>query len=476
MHPEISGHLEQAINLVHPQELSMHSFVLSLAFVVLLAGCSTPDAQRRLHAAEEALDTHGPITSLFHSSLYYPAEQALQYDGYVVGIEKSPRDAISSPSDILVAAPAGVGMSDAQAKDKLNDGKLLYVSHIIESKASAAAQLGSWQANCAQYNLYEFQEKPQLIAKCPDAPVRKYAAKTAFASSWDALAGLREALKVKADRTRYSHLLVIVMGWNTPQDEAVRNFNSIVNSMAIAAPTGFRPLVIGVTWPSMWASAWIDPVFKAVSFPYKAADADELGLTWLGVLLHNTVQPARDNGLPVVVIGHSFGSRAASLAACAGPAIYQTQPLARKQLDHLINLQGAFLSRRLFSEDDKGLHFPERCPNIRNIILTASAYDTAIEAPFWGTYAGDERSFSRHCKGAERKLKCASVDATGALTDYPGNPASHILYVDASMLIRENAYGTGGGAHSDIYRKEHGALLHKLISQGDSAPHQAASK
>jgi len=454
----------------------MHAFALSLVLAVLLAGCSTPDAQRRLHAAEQTLDTGGPITSLFHSSLYYPSEQALQYDGYMIGIEKSPREAISVPSDILIAAPQSVGMSDAQAKDKLNDGKLLYVSHIIESKASTAAQLGNWQANCTHYNLYEFQEKPQLIAKCPDAPAHTYMAKTAFASSWGALAGLRENLKTKADRKRYSHLLVIVMGWNTPQDEAVRNFNSIVNSMAAAAPAGFRPLVIGVTWPSMWASAWIDPVFKVVSFPYKAADADELGLTWLGVLLHDTVQPARDNGLPVVVIGHSFGSRAASLAACAGPAIYQSQPLARKPLDHLINLQGAFLSRRLFSEDDKGLHFPERCPNVRNIILTASAYDTAIDIPFWGTYAGDERSFARYCKGDDRKLKCASANAAGELTNYPGNPASHILYVDASMLIREKAYGTGGGAHSDIYRKEHGTLLHKLISQGESAPRLETSK
>lgn len=439
-----------------------HLLILSLT---LLAACGSPQSQRRLHEAERTLDTHGPITSLFHSNLYYPSEQNLQHDGYIIGIEKSPREVISVPADLQISAMDDAGLSIGKARDKLNDGKLLYISHIIESGA-----------NCAVYNLYEIQlEPPQIISKCVDAALIPPASKTAFRDSWAALDHLKAKIKQKTTSGKYSHILVIVMGWNTAQQVAVRNFNSIVNSLKHKAPPGFSPLVIGVTWPSMWANPWLDPIFKVASFPSKAADADELGLGWLGVLLHDTVQPAREQKLPVMVVGHSFGSRAASMAACVGPIIHRGTPLPRARLEHLINLQGAFLSTRMFGGDDKGIHFPERCPNVANVVLTASEFDTANNLPFWGVYAGDDRSYKDNCAGAERKLKCASADARGAIHYLPGNPPSHILYVDATALIRENAYGTGGGAHSDIYRNEHGAFLRNFLWPEATRQSHAAS-
>ncbi|EOV8180916.1 hypothetical protein ACOIQQ_005466, partial [Raoultella planticola] len=39
----------------------------------------------------------------------------------------------------------------------------------------------------------------------------------------------------------------------------------------------FRPLVIGITWPSYWSTGLVN----VVSYPNKANDADELGLIWL---------------------------------------------------------------------------------------------------------------------------------------------------------------------------------------------------
>jgi hypothetical protein len=36
---------------------------------------------------------------LFHSSLYYPAAIRLQFDGFLVGIEKSPRERIAAAGE-----------------------------------------------------------------------------------------------------------------------------------------------------------------------------------------------------------------------------------------------------------------------------------------------------------------------------------------------------------------------------------------
>ena len=169
--------------------------------------------------------------------------------------------------------------------------------------------------------------------------------------------------------------------------------------------------------------------------------------------------------VPITVIGHSFGSRAASVGACIGPAIFERTPeLTPARIANLVNLQGAFQVSRLFGDSDKGMHFPDACSNVDNVILTASDKDNAMDTAFWGLYAGDERSFARHCP-PDAKINCVRADSHGGITPLSAPPKSHITYVDASELIRENAYLSGGGAHSDIYRKEHGVLLNRLLTR-----------
>jgi len=184
----------------------------------------------------------------------------------------------------LTACASDSGVDQGAAQRLLDDGKVLFVSHILQVAKGAAPA-------CAIYNAYAFQSAPQLVAPCWGALAADQPSH-AYQNSWDALDHLRAALDARlADPTGYSHVLVIAMGWNTGQEEAVRNFNSLTNAALNAAAPGFKPLVIGVTWPSKWASAWLDPVFKLASFPNKAHDADELGGTWLGVLLHDTLTP-----------------------------------------------------------------------------------------------------------------------------------------------------------------------------------------
>jgi hypothetical protein len=439
---------------------------LAVLSLLLLAGCGTVP-ERRLEPVERVLKTDGTTTMLFHSSLYYPTELSLRFDGYLIGIEKSPRDVISSPCEVNVMPILAAKLTEEAAKKKIVDSKLLYISHIIENKSERGGI-----DNCTIYNAYNqvgHSSIKQLTPPCSEALSAPIPVKSAFKNSWRALdqleSAMRQRMRQRIANGKYTDIVVITMGWNTVQEEAIRNFNSIVTNLKASAGPNFNPLVLGVTWPSQWESDWFNPIYKFFSFPVKSADADELGLTWLGVLLHKTI-PGIQSNLPVTVIGHSFGSRASSVAACIGPAIYENSGKAElAKIDNLVNLQGAFLSSRLFGEKDqkdRGMYYPNGCKNVTNIVLTSSVHDTAMNSAIWGIYAGDERSYKRHCT-QDASINCVHADAQGNICYITKQPTSNITYVNANELIRENAYLSGGGAHSDIYRKEHGVLINKLI-------------
>lgn len=87
-----------------------------------------------------------------------------------------------------------------------------------------------------------------------------------------------------------------------------------------------------------------------------------------------------------------------------------------------------------------------------------------------GGYAGDARSYAEICSNTNTLIRCAFADHHGNLFGVSGPARSNITYIEASSLISENAYLSGGGAHSDIYRKEHGRLIYQLMRQGKTPP------
>ncbi|WP_426415195.1 hypothetical protein [Aestuariirhabdus sp. LZHN29] len=445
----------------------------TLLLCALVTACSS-GPQRALETPETILETNNETTMLFHSVLYYPSEISLNAPGFIVGVEKSPVRTITRGGDILVVDKHEAGLSQQQARSEIVDSKILYVSHIVENKGREFG-LG----NCTLHNAYRQPEDnttQQLVAPCKGMQPVPISPHQAYKKSWAALekleARIRSRIKQSSapGQTPFTHILVTTMGWNTVQEEAVRNFNSIIKNIRLAAGEDFHPLVIGVTWPSQWQSSWLGPLLKMVSFPVKARDADELGLTWLGVLLHDTL-PKADSALPVVVIGHSFGSRASSIATCVGPAIHPEQgaTISTQSFSQLtlINLQGAFQVDRLLGKGgDRKIIFPERCRNASSIYLTASKHDKAMDTAFWGVYAGNDKSYKKVCDVAPQLFNCLKADNRGLLNRRHLN-GSHVTYINASDLIEQNAYLSGGGAHSDIYRREHGVLMWQLISASD---------
>lgn len=459
-----------------------------LIVCLLLQGC-TNAPQRRLASAEKQLSTDGETTMLYHSVLYYPDELSLRFDGYLIGVEKSPRDLVSTPQSVKVSPPSEKTLKTS-TDALLNQPKLLYISHILREQAQPQS---AENHTCALYNLYQRLEpaQSQLVEPCAEQNMLPMAVTQrrcqdkevcGYDDSWDALKLLKQSmiqrLVTQANTGKpYSDIVVIVMGWNTVQEEAIRNFNSIMLNVKRSAPADFNPLVIGVTWPSQWSSSWIEPIYRLTSFPTKAGDADELGLSWLGVLIQQTLPEvkaalpqAQQAQLTTSLIGHSFGSRASNVAACFGPAIYQDhyQP-PTAGIDNLINLQGAFKLTQL-TDNATSTSATVFCPLVKQVALTASINDQAMSKAPGGGYAGDARSYADTCSNTNTLIRCAFADHHGNLFGVSGSARSNITYIEASSLISENAYLSGGGAHSDIYRKEHGRLIYQLMRQGKTPP------
>jgi hypothetical protein len=446
-----------------------------LALLALQVGCNHP---RYYADAEYALTTHAFFTSEGHFAAYYPAEIALQFPGYLLGIEMGERAALVGDGDLIVERPLKAGTSMLRLADTLRDGKsngesrfetdlVPFVSHVIRYTGQA---LGA--GNCALYSAYQ-SASAELLEFCGGrrqpqmGDVSRY--RTAFADSWSAIDTLKQALDSDAASGRYTHLVVAMMGWRTPQEEAIRNFNSLMRSIHLAAPADFRPLFIGITWVGPWSGRWLDPLVEMAAYGNIADLADTLGLTWVGVLADEIVLPL-SRQLPVTWITHSFGARAATTATCIGPVIRRdAAPYAQPAgaIERVIGFQSAFSlkrfdpERRHFYED---VHFPNDCDRARSIVLTTSKYDTATTTILWADLAGNYRYFKSFCrKNAGTLASCTEVDETGAING-AYDPRMKLLYLDASGLIRFRAPRTDGGAHSDIFRPAAGRLIWNLMA------------
>jgi hypothetical protein len=454
----------------------------ALALFPLLCACSHP---RYYVSAEQALATEGFFASQGHFAVYYPSEIALDFPGYVVGIELSERTAQLRDGDLVVTVPThsgstierlaielrdGLPQPDAVTRSSWGRGQVPVISQVLRYTGNP---LGV--GNCALHSLYQ-SAGSELMDFCDGERrprIGEWATyQTAFTDSWGAVEVLAKALRKDAASGQYTHLVVAMMGWRTTQEEAIRNFNSLVRTTGMAARGEFRPLFVGITWVGPWGGRWLDPVNEAVSYPEIAELADTLGLTWLGVITEEAVLPLSDK-LPVSFLTHSFGSRAAVTAVCVGPVIRRGQAAPPQapvtgSIDRLIGFQAAlslqrFTDRRHYIYED--VRFPDHCPRARSIVVTTSRHDSAVRTIIWADLAGNYRYFRWFCRRKSGTIvSCAAVSESGAIEgEY--DETMRVLYLDASKVIRYTAPGTDGNAHSDIFRPPAGQLIWNLISK-----------
>lgn len=206
-----------------------------------------------------------------------------------------------------------------------------------------------------------------------------------------ALEHLEVALAQQMQSADYTHIIVYSTGWNTAPEKSVDRYAESLDAMELASSDAgreFKPLLIGITWPSNWR-------LPVLSYQNKANDADEIGQVWGAYLLNETIPAAMANAgvdgarRPIfVAIGHSFGARA--LATAISSAKFTSWPgkSVEVSLDHLILLQPAFSAARLYSDPTRpgGSHF-RYYPNIEelagSVIATSSGNDGAVVLAFW---------------------------------------------------------------------------------------------
>lgn len=461
----------------------IYRVIVGSILFVSVVGCSSVPS--RLHEAEATLGTDAGHAEQFHALVYYPQEHALRYPGLIVGIEKSSAKLIKEEARNLLIQSSSSN-SESEKTDKWlvgmlkDDSKSMFISHVVDSNKGDVPTL--------IHNAYECKTESAGSDKktiCPGF------------DSWKAIARVDEKLRAALKPTpigeeKYTHVIFLTMGWNTNQVEAVQNFNSLVRELsANAAPGSFNPYVVGVTWPSQWDSGWFGTAYRGSSLGNKANDADEVGAGWLGAVLRYGVLPAtRASKAKVIVIGHSFGARATSHAVCRGTLLVPPgaqsadsgKPM-KGDVQWLIGLQGAYSLNR-FSTEGAGLFekigYDPKCEVADNHLFTASKHDVAgkysqqvLGAPFagsigaWNKFLTDPNSRkdgspsfdlykTHHVEGDN--------DASVCLQGASGSDATSFKYVDASEVIKFNSYGTGAGAHSDIYRAQTAKLMWTFLS------------
>jgi len=451
------------------------SFVLSMIFGTVI-GCSGPAGILGTSENEYDIGTLPILDSnlrIYHAALLDPSGIHLDSEGYVIGVEKT---------DGLIGSRR--------------------VTHIIQYGGSPSkTRHGGKMAPdpCVLFSLLS----AGVHAKAENEPIPSC---TQTDDHSDYLNALKTTLLHRLSEEHFSHIIIMVMGWNTDQQEAVKNYNQISDNLYAAARVDdpvnntFHPLVIGISWPSEWLlgdwSTLPAALVRGASFGVKKDQADQVGREFLSQIVTKAVLPARANfapRTPVVMIGHSFGARA--LAAMFpnwkslffgitpwdsnsyynAPAVSDFTFQAR---DRLILLEGAFDISELFGGKQQLL--PTLSATQIGVTMTSSIVDTAFDLAIWGNYTGDHRTFAKVCadksdrfgSGMLSEIGCGEavsdkwgLEACNPITDRitidakrPLNGA-RIRYFDASKLINCQTPFGGGGAHDDFGRPEMGHFL-----------------
>jgi hypothetical protein len=496
----------------------------------VLAKKESPEKQaflseyRRL--VEYRLGTREWNAMVFHRMADEPFGLAFRFPGYLIGVEQANRYLINVPDgDTLPDAVEGKrGISSL-----LNDRRRTFLSHIVEfsdRKPGTGSDAAGSDAEMVEtrmvYNIYERDDY-----------------KDAYKNGFTQLNLLYEELDRKLAKAKenapdpkgpaapgqevaYSHILVFCMGWNTDQQESIRNYNSLMGFLSQAAKEAgaggrFRPLVIGLSWPSEWS------YLKPLSYLSKAGDADETGLVWGSYIIKGVLQPLKlKHHLPLVVVGHSFGARVLTRAVASEPgwvpkaAPTEASPALppmpaktgeQKDIDLFVGLQGAVSANRFVETPPLISGWWEGAPYARLVGCEAGKPESSPRFIFTWAEKDKANPIAAYVTGAHhmggkignefclQHLKTfwpvlyAEAGDTARAKAWPYNAGSRVYHpgkgwaatladtlgkagagwkgkvftMDMSSIVKDQPYGKGGGAHSDIYTPQMGRFLWNSI-------------
>lgn len=288
-----------------------------------------------------------------------------------------------------------------------------------------------------------------------------------ISGSWEALEDrLYEALEVEIARTKATHLVIMATGWATGQVDSIAHYDewaAAIEKGMSSSPATFRPIFVGVTWPSTWG-------VPLVSFANKAHDADEIGYTWANVLVNRVAPRLKEKtGVRVVLLGHSFGSRMLTTAAYAAKGINESCADSGAP-DLLVGLQGAFsVSRYVPSRGDEGSPYQGHGACEVRAAFTTSWKDRSLklrpaDVVARGSFIGTNKAFQT----APTEFLRVKASASGNIQAPSTLSQGGVLLIDAGEVV---------SAHNDVFDAEIGTLVADLItSYAPFAPGKSAAE
>jgi hypothetical protein len=184
-----------------------------------------------------------------------------------------------------------------------------------------------------------------------------------------------------------------------------------------------------------------------------------------------------------VMIGHSFGGRAVSRALFSSPALAvvdtrngrRADKEPKTAVDLLVVLEGAVsINRFSGNEGREGSPYRDHRRLSTQIVLTSSKHDEAEgRHVFWFDPAGGHKSYQKACEDSDTSWHDNTFDCNVAryengkyTVEKVPSQEKRIRYFDVSVGITAyNTEGTGGKAHSDVYRYPMGVFLWDMIER-----------
>jgi hypothetical protein len=445
---------------------------------------------------ERALGTHGS-KARYHDLLDRPFSIPLIAPGYIIGLEKADRAKIGFPErkghdKSRLTSPHAMPLSgnprdlSQQRRDFdriMRPGHMMFLSHLIRYAAHEDRSFVEPRLAYSAYQKTGFDSSQMRSAQAQFTA----GALAPYEQGWWVLDQLADMMLADIDRARrnnhpFTHILLMSMGWNNDQFEALERYNDLImQTMRNTDERDFNPLVIGLTWPSVWkwnkAPGVVNSGLHVASYFTKCLDADQVGFTYMNALVNHILpQVEAKTGLRTVMIGHSMGARILTRAYYSAQVLQHTTP-RRGKAPIVIGLQGAFSANRFaqnmrlrppfrwFVTGEGGPYQDHLAPG-GDLLLTWAMDDKANPVAKLATGASHvggrfgAQAFERHpLNKTAHHTPWAGHDAL-ELSCAIARDSGEFLYIDASNII---------GAHGDIRDAEVGALVWAAISGFDKA-------